>query len=132
MIQPPTAERLWNAVLAWEPDTSSRSPSADPDPILDLIVSPKFGPVPLGKLHHREGIYPCALIPTASALHPGGEAYGLTTFTLSNSKDLAISYADGYPSEDNIRLHTIQSVISLHTIQSMIGYCAVSYASDTS
>lgn len=102
MAPPPTAEQLWRAVVNWEPNPLSGSPSASIDPICDLIASRRFGSIPLGKLHHRQGIYPCALVPMGNALNPGLEGYkppGLRHHQYSH--DLAISYADGFPWEDN-------------------------------
>lgn len=99
-VQTPTAENLWKAVRDWEPNPLSGLPTADPGSIFKLIVSPSFGPVPLGELHHNGGVYPCALLPIATGLGPPLDAYEPPDLRYS-SKELAINYADGFPLEEN-------------------------------
>lgn len=102
MIQPPTAQQLWKVLSNWQPDPLSGSPSANIDHICDLMDSRRFGPILLGKLHYREGIYPCALVPMGNALNPGEDAHIPTNLRPHrHSQDLAIIYADGFPSEAN-------------------------------
>ncbi|KAG6991316.1 hypothetical protein G7Y79_00053g087990 [Physcia stellaris] len=84
-LQTLTAEHLWKAVREWKPNPLSELPSADPKPIFKLIVSGDFGPVPLAT----------GLGPPVDSYRPPG--------LKSSSKDLAICYADGFPSEENPR-----------------------------
>ena len=102
-LQTPTAEHLWKAIREWEPNPLSGLSSADPEPIFDLIISPTFGPVPLGELHHNGRPYPCALFPIAVGLAPPIDSYDPPGLKYS-SVELAICYADGFPSEENPRV----------------------------
>lgn len=104
----PTGKDLWRAVCAWEPDPLRSAPREKLFDIYALIRSPRFAPVPLGKLR---GEIMCALdpqvclAPAEGSYVPRRKKFG---FSPSNGDiTRAIRYADGHPSEGMYRLkHT--------------------------
>ena len=95
----PTAEELWAAVRAWEPDPLQPTSNIALRQNLGLLDPRSFAPVPLGKLR---GEIMCALEPEI-CLGPDDEIYfpRRQNFELSASNDVvtwAIDYAYGHPS----------------------------------
>lgn len=96
----PTAEDLWSAVCAWSPDPLHASPRQKLHEIFDLICSPRFAPVPLGKYR---GEFMCALEPEV-CLAPELDSFvpmrqGFDFSGSNGDITRAIRYADGHPSE---------------------------------
>lgn len=107
-----TAQELWNAVCAWEPDPMNSPPAAAPIPrIHELLRRESFGRVPLGMLQLRDFACMCALEPTL-CLPPDEDAYSpmiptnppLTKAHSVQNAVRAIKYADSHPSEASIHM----------------------------
>lgn len=104
-----TAKELWDAVCAWEPDPLRLPADAGPvTTIMDLLDSPSFEPIPLGKLTLNNGQYMCALEPISclspdeDGFCPDQQRFKLSASNLNGIR--AIKYADGHPSEASYHL----------------------------
>ena len=111
-----TANELWNAVCALEPDPIRLPPAAAPIPtILELLRRERFEHIPLGMLELKDSVRLCALEP-GLCLPPDEDAYDPVMPTqrhLTNGHSVknavrAIKYADSHPSEASVYLSTAQ------------------------
>ena len=98
----PTAEQLWTAVCDWTPMVDTPSSKQAEDTVYRLLISDRFGPVPLGKLR---GEFMMFLEPANGCLtcnEIDSENYPSLEYAETSTE--AISYPDGHPSEDEFLL----------------------------